>query len=123
MPIKVDEKHYINATISFLFAVPCVPSDVNVTVDCSDNTASVSWGAAQGATSYSVVAKSHQGVNSSCESTTTSCTLTNLTCGVVYEVQVVSRDDVCSSLPSAPVEFHSGREKKYATVVTMFNLI
>uniref|UniRef100_A0A3B4UUE8 Fibronectin type-III domain-containing protein n=1 Tax=Seriola dumerili TaxID=41447 RepID=A0A3B4UUE8_SERDU len=86
---------------------PCVPTDVEVTVDCSKNEALVSWSASDGALSYKVRAQSTQGDISSCESTDLKCTLTNLTCGQSYSVQVVAQDDVCSSLPSPATKFTS----------------
>lgn len=43
-----------------------------------------------------------------CESSDLTCTLTNLTCGQSYSVQVVAQDDTCSSLPSQAARFHSG---------------
>ena len=91
--------------------MPCVPANVEVTIDCSNNTAAVTWDEAMGALSYRAVAQSSLGVNSSCESDTPGCTLTGLTCGVEYSLRVIARDDVCSSLPSQPTEFHTGRQK------------
>ncbi|XP_071342815.1 uncharacterized protein [Trachinotus anak] len=90
-----------------LQSVPCVPTDVDVKVNCSKNEALVSWGASDGALSYKVRAQSTQGAVSSCESTGLMCTLTNLTCGQSYSVQVVAQDDICSSLPSPAAVFTS----------------
>ncbi|KAL7397583.1 hypothetical protein ABVT39_024505 [Epinephelus coioides] len=90
-----------------LQSVPCVPADVDVKIDCSENQAVVSWGASEGALSYNVSAQSTRGAMSSCESTETMCILTNLTCGQTYSVQVVAEDDICSSLPSPAIEFKS----------------
>lgn len=92
-----------------LSLVPCVPTDVEVKVDCSNNQAVVSWSASDGALSYKVTARSTQGAMSLCESTELMCTLTNLTCGQSYSVQVVAQDDICSSLPSPATNFKSGR--------------
>lgn len=78
-------------------------------MDCSRNQALVSWDISEGALSYTVTAQNAQGAVSSCESTELKCTLTNLTCGQSYSVQVVARDDICSSLPSPPKLFSSGR--------------
>ncbi|XP_067454263.1 serine-rich adhesin for platelets [Thunnus thynnus] len=90
-----------------LQSVPCVPTDVNVKMNCSKNQAHVSWSASRGALSYKVTAQSTQGAVSSCESTDPMCILTNLTCGQSYAVQVVAQDDICSSLPSPAAEFKS----------------
>ncbi|CAJ1061142.1 uncharacterized protein LOC117806306 [Xyrichtys novacula] len=86
---------------------PCVPTDVEIKVNCSANEAEVSWSASEGAVSYRVSAKSRQGDVSICESPTPIGILTNLTCGQTYSVQVVAEDEICSSLPSQALEFES----------------
>ncbi|KAK9519631.1 hypothetical protein VZT92_022346 [Zoarces viviparus] len=86
---------------------PCVPTDVGVTTDCSKDQVLVSWSASAGALSYKATAQSTQGAMSSCETTNLMCTLTNLTCGQVFSVQVVAQDDICSSLPSPATTFKS----------------
>uniref|UniRef100_A0A3B3BWR1 Fibronectin type-III domain-containing protein n=1 Tax=Oryzias melastigma TaxID=30732 RepID=A0A3B3BWR1_ORYME len=88
-----------------LQSVPCVPADVEVKVNCSNNQAVVSWSTSNGALSYKVVAESTQNDRIFCETTELTCTLTNLTCGHPYSVQVVAEGETCSSLPSQDVEF------------------
>ncbi|CAB1419901.1 unnamed protein product [Pleuronectes platessa] len=90
-----------------LQSVPCIPADVHVAMDCSKNEAVVSWSASQGALSYTVAAHSKQGHLSTCETAGLTCTLTNLTCGHTYLVQVSAQDDICSSLPSPVTELKS----------------
>ncbi|XP_074491158.1 uncharacterized protein fndc7b [Sebastes fasciatus] len=90
-----------------LLSVPCVPTDVDVAIDCSNNQAVVSWSASEGALYYKVMARSTDGDMSFCESTSVMCTLTNLTCGQNYSVQVVAEDNICSSLPSPVTKFKS----------------
>lgn len=116
--VKITHKHCCLLILLCLCAVPCVPTDVEVMVDCSTNEAVVSWSASDGALSYKARARSTQGDASACDTTGLTCTLTNLTCGQSYFVQVVAQDDVCSSLPSPATEFSSGR----ITQVTGFNL-
>ena len=89
--------------------MPCIPNGVAVEIDCSKNQATVSWSASEGALSYKVSAQSPQGAMSLCETTDLMCTVTNLTCGQSYSVQVVAQDDICSSLPSPATSFQSGR--------------
>lgn len=98
-----------NVLSSFFYPVPCVPTDVAVKMNCSANQAVVSWSASTGALSYEVLAQSTEGAVSSCHTADVKCTLTNLTCGQSYLVQVVARDDICSSLPSPAITFYSGR--------------
>lgn len=94
-----------------MFSVPCVPTDVTVEINCSNNEANVTWGASDGALVYKASALSAQGSTSLCETTDLMCTLKNLTCGQAYIVQVVAQDEICSSLPSPVTNFHSGRTK------------
>ncbi|XP_021178304.2 fibronectin type III domain-containing protein 7 [Fundulus heteroclitus] len=82
---------------------PCIPTDVSVKMDCSNNSAAVSWSPSRGALRYSVLANgSHS--DDSCTASDLSC----LACGADYAVQVVAEDDRCSSRPSQPVLFESG---------------
>ncbi|XP_047442067.1 uncharacterized protein LOC125008801 [Mugil cephalus] len=90
-----------------LLSVPCVPTDVEVHMICPSNQAVVSWSASDGALSYKVTAQSTQGDISACEAEDPMCTLTSLTCGRSYSVQVVAQDDICSSLPSPAIKFDS----------------
>ncbi|XP_055077407.1 fibronectin-like [Periophthalmus magnuspinnatus] len=92
---------------SKLTSVPCVPTNVKVLVDCSNNQATVSWDASEGALSYTVTAEGGSGISSSCETSALSCVLADLQCGQEYSVQVVSKDDICSSLPSPATLFDS----------------
>ncbi|XP_036072425.1 uncharacterized protein LOC112147737 [Oryzias melastigma] len=87
-------------------SVPCSPTNVSVFMDCSNNSALVSWSASRGAVQYSVNGISSHG-NASCQSSGLGCRL-SLVCGSLYTVQVVAMDDNCSSIPSTPVEFSSG---------------
>ncbi|XP_006797927.2 uncharacterized protein LOC102776891 [Neolamprologus brichardi] len=90
-----------------LRSVPCVPTNVEVEMVCSKNQAVVSWSASNGALSYKVTAQSTLGSMSICQTAGLRCTLTNLTCGHDYSVQVVAEGGTCSSLPSPAITFHS----------------
>ncbi|XP_074523504.1 uncharacterized protein fndc7b [Halichoeres trimaculatus] len=90
-----------------LQSVPCIPSDVDVEINCASNTANVSWTGSDRAVSYRVSAQGRNGDYLICESDTPMCPLTNLTCGQSYLVQVVAEDEFCSSLPSEALEFNS----------------
>lgn len=89
-------------------AVPCVPSNISVEMDCTNSTALVSWAASLGAVQYAVMAHSNNS-NVSCQTSGLSCHLDNLTCGNLYRVQVVAMDDNCSSVPSQAVLFNTGK--------------
>lgn len=110
-----------------MFSVPCVPTDVTVEINCSNNEANVTWSASDGALFYKASSLSTQGSTSLCQTTELTCTLKNLTCGQAYMVQVVAQDDICSSLPSPAKSFHSGRTKQLGCsclliLVTKFNV-
>uniref|UniRef100_A0A4W5K701 Fibronectin type-III domain-containing protein n=1 Tax=Hucho hucho TaxID=62062 RepID=A0A4W5K701_9TELE len=99
--------HSDPSVVNTLTTVPCVPTHVVAVMDCSDNTAAVTWSPTQGALSYRAVAQSPRGAISSCESTDPQCTLANLICGMPYTVQVVAVNERCSSLPSHMAEFQT----------------
>ncbi|KAM6948324.1 uncharacterized protein fndc7rs1 [Aplochiton taeniatus] len=89
-----------------LQTVPCVPVGVSVTWDCANQAAVVSWSASQGALWYSVSAQSSKG-NATCQGSQLNCSLTSLTCGTPFTVQVVAAGNNCSSTPSQPLAFNS----------------
>ncbi|XP_064190128.1 uncharacterized protein LOC135254105 [Anguilla rostrata] len=91
---------------SSLRSAPCIPQNVAVDVNCTDNTALVSWNQSRGALSYRVVAESMAG-NAFCESSVPHCRLTNLTCGATYTVWVVAMDSSCTTIPSERVQVQS----------------
>lgn len=93
--------------VCLLFAVPCVPTNVSVVMDCANNTAVVSWSASRGAVQYLVSAYGGQ-VNGTCQTSGLSCNLASLTCGSHYAVYVVAMGDNCSSIPSQAVMYSSG---------------
>ncbi|XP_061884565.1 uncharacterized protein LOC133635404 [Entelurus aequoreus] len=99
--------HSESSEESILQSAPCVPNDVDVMLDCTSNEAVVTWNATKGTLSYKVTAQSSLGTQSTCESAEPTCTLTNLTCGQFYLVQVVAEGEVCSSLPSPAARFKS----------------
>lgn len=88
--------------------VPCIPTNVDISMDCTKNEALVSWSASDGALSYNVMAQTTNGLVSYCETTDLQCSLSNLNCGLQYFVQVVALDNICSSLPSPASPFLSG---------------
>ncbi|XP_036412774.1 mucin-5AC-like [Colossoma macropomum] len=89
-----------------LQTAPCVPVNISVITGCANSSAVVVWDRSQGAISYYVYAVSSNG-NISCQSTSPTCVLTNLTCGSTYSVRVVAVGNNCSSVPSQPVVISS----------------
>ncbi|XP_058265731.1 uncharacterized protein LOC131365857 [Hemibagrus wyckioides] len=87
--------------------VPCVPTNVTVASTCSNQT-TVMWQASLGAQSYRVIAVGNKGHQTTCSSNSTTCSLTDLRCGQVYNVSVVANDDTCSSPQSQSVTLQTG---------------
>ncbi|XP_029309573.1 fibronectin type III domain-containing protein 7-like isoform X3 [Cottoperca gobio] len=78
-----------------LVTEPCVP--VNLCVHYNVSTAQVMWGAARGASSYSVQAVTDGGSTVTCSSTNTSCSLNGLQCSQMYNVTVMAQNLACNS--------------------------
>ncbi|XP_029474400.1 uncharacterized protein LOC115100214 [Rhinatrema bivittatum] len=90
-----------------LQTAPCVPNNVTALLDCGTNTASLSWGGAAGAVSYTSTVIGPDGDQRSCNATDTSCNVTDLQCGQTYTVSVIALGYQCSSAVSPAAEFET----------------
>lgn len=97
----------LNRSGLFSLSGPCAPVSVAVRTGCAIDSAVVGWDPSQGAISYYVYAVSTKG-NVSCQSTTPTCVLTNLTCGSTYSAYVVAVGNSCSSVPSQVMALNTG---------------
>ncbi|XP_039513478.1 uncharacterized protein fndc7rs1 [Pimephales promelas] len=80
-----------------LDTAPCVPTQVNVSLSCGSETASVSWAASSGLVSnYIVTAEGDNGITHTCNSSSTSCNISGLACGQVYNVSVTAMSVDCT---------------------------
>ncbi|XP_049603206.1 pneumococcal serine-rich repeat protein [Syngnathus scovelli] len=77
---------------------PCVPINISVYYRVVDT--QVLWIAADGASSYTVWAGNDQGTVATCNSTGTSCYLSGLQCGQIYNVTLTAHNQACDSLTS-----------------------
>uniref|UniRef100_A0A8C5EQG5 Fibronectin type-III domain-containing protein n=1 Tax=Gouania willdenowi TaxID=441366 RepID=A0A8C5EQG5_GOUWI len=84
-------------------SVPCVPANVQTTVDCSTNTLQASWDAADGAVSYISTLRGTGDFSSSCPTTDQSCPFAALQCAQEYVFSVTSVNDRCSNSWSSDV--------------------
>ncbi|KAM9324544.1 uncharacterized protein PAF06_000603 [Gastrophryne carolinensis] len=84
---------------------PCTPQNVRTQLDCVTNSVTVSWNTSLGAENYTSMALGRNGEYHVCNSTTTSCGFSNLTCGMSYEVTVTAINEVSRSESSLPVYF------------------
>ncbi|XP_016396758.1 fibronectin-like [Sinocyclocheilus rhinocerous] len=83
--------------------VPCVPSHVQGSVNCTTGDLSVSWDPSVGAISYAAVAQTSGGYTSVCNSTGTACVFSDLLCGMNYSLAVSATDGTCNTAQSQPV--------------------
>ncbi|XP_047445276.1 mucin-4-like [Mugil cephalus] len=85
----------------YLTTGPCVPMNLSVHYNVSN--AKVMWGAARGASLYSVQAVTDQGPTATCDTNNTHCSLTSLQCSQIYNVTVTARNQACNNtVVSAP---------------------
>lgn len=92
----------------FFFAVPCVPSHVQGSVNCTTGDVFVSWNRSVGAISYTALAWSSGGYTSVCNSTGTACRFSDLLCGMNYSLAVSASDGTCRTAQSQPVVLNTG---------------
>ncbi|KAL0158843.1 hypothetical protein M9458_046919, partial [Cirrhinus mrigala] len=76
---------------------------------CDSHTVNVSWHAAAGASTYTVLAQiQNQSIpSSSCHTSATSCNLTQIPCGEVFNVTVFADDGTCNSSARASTTMES----------------
>ncbi|XP_073439020.1 fibronectin type III domain-containing protein 7-like [Dendrobates tinctorius] len=101
---------------SALYTVPCVPSQVQADMNCESNVVTVSWAKTVGAVNYTTVTIGPQGEQHHCQSSNTSCSFTQLSCGLRLEASVAAVGNTCTSdfslsvpfytAPCAPVDVH-----------------
>ncbi|XP_067309533.1 uncharacterized protein fndc7rs1 [Pseudorasbora parva] len=90
--LKYCASHHCN----FFVPAPCVPTQVNVSLSCGTDTASVSWAASSGLVSnYIVTAEGDNGITLTCNSSSTSCNISRLACGQAYNVSVTAMSADC----------------------------
>ena len=103
---------YAHSTLTSLFlSGPCPPTNVNVSLQCVSNSGLVTWTPALQADLYvaTAVPSAMYGRNRTCTSNGTSCSLTDLPCGLTADVTVVTIERGCTSEPSLPFTFQSGQ--------------
>ncbi|TNN67818.1 Fibronectin type III domain-containing protein 7 [Liparis tanakae] len=83
-----------------LTSAPCPPQNVSSEVSCGSNDVTVSWDADSEAEHFVVsVTSADGGGGESCNTTSTACSVSNLTCGSTFRVQVASVRGACRSQP------------------------
>lgn len=72
---------------------PCVP--LNLRVHYSTSVAQLHWDSTRGAVNYTAEAVTPQGMSASCSTNTTSCAISGMACGQVYNITVTAHNQVC----------------------------
>ncbi|KAM7379234.1 hypothetical protein PAMP_004799 [Pampus punctatissimus] len=82
---------------AMLTTAPCLPTDVEVEVDCnSDGAAVVSWNATYGAANFSLTAIVSGSLETLCTTQQNSCNVTDLSCGETYNLSLTASNKQCS---------------------------
>lgn len=89
-------------------SVPCIPEDLEASVSCSNNVASLKWSNNNLGQIFNVKALGTDGHVDKCRSTDNQCDLTQLHCGQHYTATVTAEDAECISKPSESVTFKTG---------------
>ncbi|TRY90205.1 hypothetical protein DNTS_026923 [Danionella cerebrum] len=90
--------------LSFHTAVPCEPQNMTVEVQCDTRTANISWLQSKGSLKYFTSAQTPKGDTLHCDTTGTSCSISGLTCGMLYNFTTQSSDGTCNSSYSVPIQ-------------------
>ncbi|XP_043942820.1 uncharacterized protein LOC122814297 [Protopterus annectens] len=94
-------------TVATLQTAPCIPENGYAELDCSTNIIAVSWNQSKGAVNYIATAVAPNGLNYSCETTSTACTIEDAECGQTYVIDVTATDSNCSSSPHTVTTLHA----------------
>ncbi|XP_064416169.1 fibronectin type III domain-containing protein 7-like [Latimeria chalumnae] len=97
------EEYTVNYTTGTVDAV----QEIQAQYKCTRGLVLVSWKAVIGATSYTATAQSTAGVRSSCTTSTTSCEIEGLECGISYLVEVIAETPRCTSSISEVATFET----------------
>ncbi|TKS74220.1 Fibronectin type III domain-containing protein 7 [Collichthys lucidus] len=89
-----------NSTTLQIETGPCALTAVNATTECNSDTIFVEWEPTHDTPIYLVNADGHDNTVISCNSTTTSCELSDVRCDMHYSIIVIASSDKCSSLRS-----------------------
>lgn len=77
-------------------------------LNCASGVGTVSWEESFGAVAYVAFLEGRNGHSLSCSTTSSSCSVTGLICGTVYNTQVRAIGEIYNSTDSETVVFTSG---------------
>ncbi|XP_035526327.1 fibronectin type III domain-containing protein 7-like [Morone saxatilis] len=97
-----------HSQIQSIMSAPCQPQGVRGNIDCVTNSAWISWDAAAGADSYTVLAVGGEDYTANCTtSSNTTCEVEDLACSVLYNFSVIAKNSKCESQPSAIIDLET----------------
>ncbi|OCT82972.1 hypothetical protein XELAEV_18025507mg [Xenopus laevis] len=76
-------------------SAPCIPKNITSTINCQDNSALLSWSRAPGALNYSSLVTGPNGEHQTCQTDSTTCNISALTCGFTYNATVTAFNSQC----------------------------
>jgi len=89
-------------------SAPCKPDSVSVNLQCSSNTALVTWGNSGPDQTQVVTAVDRRGLITTCNSSSSNCTFDQMSCGKTYVISVVGHTNTCSSEPAVGQQLITG---------------
>lgn len=120
--VCVLSSHYLHQFLMCPALAPCVPSNVTVAASCEEKGAIVSWAHSEVATSFHLTATARDGEVRTCNNSVNRCVLPDLRCGQLYSISVSASSENCSTQPSFPEDFRTGRENEtFCSVEQDFN--
>lgn len=87
---------------------PCALTSISAVTQCNSDTILVEWELTEDTPLYLVTAEGHDQTLISCNSSSNSCELQDIRCGMIYSIIVSASSDKCSSLRSPPKKIKTG---------------
>lgn len=96
------------------FTADCLPSNVMAHLDCNSDMLAVQWDAsANSPDSYTALAIGTDGTRLSCNTSSTSCTIQNLSCGQTYGIAVTSSNINCGVIEGSDYQIETGKLTRF----------
>ncbi|XP_019712208.1 fibronectin type III domain-containing protein 7-like [Hippocampus comes] len=87
--------------------VPCTPTIVSASANCSQDSATITWTTSIGAIFYTAVVQDMDGNLHGCSSAATECLVGDLTCGRNYTAHIIGSNFKCNSSDSDEIAFRT----------------
>ena len=94
---------------------PCALTSISVATECNNDTILVAWENMLSSTLYVVTAEGHDQSLISCNSSSDSCELEDVRCGMRYSIIVSASSNRCSNLRSPPKKIQTGNDLTHWT--------